>query len=199
MKGVKTAEEYIAENPQWQPALDLLRNLFLETGMDESIKWGIPVYCVNGKNVAGLAAFKGYVGIWFYQGALIADTAGKLINAQEGVTRALRQWRFKSTEEVAEEKSIIKQYTFVAIENARKGRAVKAEKNKPLDLTDEMTDALDSDLKLKEAFEGLTLSRKREFAEHVATAKRAETRAARLAKIIPIIMRGEGLHDKYKK
>lgn len=199
MKGVKTAEEYIAENPQWQPALDLLRNLFLETGMDESIKWGIPVYGVNGKNVAGLAAFKGYVGIWFYQGALIADTAGKLINAQEGVTRALRQWRFKSTEEVAEEKSIIKQYTFVAIENARKGRAVKAEKNKPLELSDELTDALDSDLKLKEAFEGLTLSRKREFAEHVATAKRAETRAARLAKIIPIIMRGEGLHDKYKK
>lgn len=199
MKGAKTVEEYIVENPRWQHALRLLRNLFLETGMVENIKWGIPVYSVDGKNIAGMAAFKSYMGIWFYQGALLADKAEKLVNAQEGVTRALRQWRFASAEEVTEESGLIKQYTFEAIENVQTGREIKAEKNKPLVLPDELTDALESDQLLKKAFEALTLSKKRDFAEHITTAKRAETRASRLKKIIPVIMRGEGLHDKYKK
>lgn len=199
MKGAKTTEEYISDNPQWHEALDLLRNLFLETGMDESIKWGIPVYSVNGTNVAGLAAFKSYVGIWFYQGALLADSAGKLFNAQEGVTKALRQWRFSTVDEIAAESDLIKKYTFEAIDNARSGREIKAQKNKPLVLPDELVDALEVDQHLKIAFERFTLSKKRDFAEHVATAKRAETRTTRLAKIIPMILRGEGLNDKYNK
>ena len=89
MKGAKNAEEFILSNPQWQEALILLRDIFLSTGMEETIKWGVPVYTFEGKNVAGMACFKSYIGIWFYQGALLADKAQKLVNAQEGITKAL--------------------------------------------------------------------------------------------------------------
>ena len=47
-------------------------------------------------------------------------------------------------------------------------------------------------------FEELSLTYKREFAEYVADAKRAETRLTRLQKIIPMIKNGIGLNDKYR-
>ena len=100
MKKVSSVDAYIASGGDWKGSLVLLRELFSSTIMVESIKWGMPVYTVNGKNVAGFSAFKSWVGIWFYQGVFLKDTAGVLLNAQEGVTKGLRQWRFSSSEEI---------------------------------------------------------------------------------------------------
>ena len=61
----------------------------METELLETIKWGVPVYTLNDKNVLGMGAFKSYVGIWFFQGAFLDDPQKKLINAQEGKTKAL--------------------------------------------------------------------------------------------------------------
>jgi uncharacterized protein YdeI (YjbR/CyaY-like superfamily) len=44
----------------------------------------------------------------------------------------------------------------------------------------------------------LGLSKKRDFAEYIEVAKRAETKAQRLEKIIPMIRDGRGLNDRYK-
>jgi len=52
---------------------------------------------------------------------------------------------------------------------------------------------------LKESFNALSLSKKREFAEHIGSAKREETRVQRLEKSIPMILEGIGLSDKYRK
>ncbi|MBK7633096.1 MAG: hypothetical protein IPJ13_01585 [Saprospiraceae bacterium] len=46
--------------------------------------------------MVGLAAFKSYTGIWFFQGGLLDDKQQFLMNAQEGKTKAMRQWRFFS-------------------------------------------------------------------------------------------------------
>ena len=51
---------------------------------------------------------------------------------------------------------------------------------------------------LKSFFEGFTNSKQREFAEHIANAKRETTKQARLDRIIPMILSGVGLHDKYR-
>ncbi|NJO87983.1 MAG: DUF1801 domain-containing protein, partial [Chloroflexia bacterium] len=98
MKYSKSIEEYIENNPQWGKELTQLISIVRETGLEETIKWGAPTYTFNGKNIVGLGAFKSYVGLWFHQGALLADPEKKLINAQEGTTKALRQWRFNSME-----------------------------------------------------------------------------------------------------
>ncbi len=68
MQGNKTVEKFIVKKTEWKKALELLRSIILSTEMNESIKWGIPVYSIHEKNVLGIAAFKAYVGIWFYQG-----------------------------------------------------------------------------------------------------------------------------------
>ena len=66
MKRYKTVDDYISASDQWGDALQQLRKIILTTGLIEVIKWGFPVYTLNGKNVVGLGSFKSYVGIWFF-------------------------------------------------------------------------------------------------------------------------------------
>jgi uncharacterized protein YdeI (YjbR/CyaY-like superfamily) len=199
MKGAKSADEFILSNPNWEEALILLRDIFLSARLDETIKWGVPVYTFEGKNVAGMACFKSYLGIWFYQGALLTDKARKLVNAQEKITKALRQWRFSSIDEVIAEAETISNYVEESIENVRNGIEIKPEKDIPLQLPEELADILKNEPSLRENFDALTLSKRRDFAEYINSAKRIETKMARMEKIIPMIRRREGLNDKYIK
>ena len=83
---------------------------------------------MHGKNVVGIGAFKEFVSVWFFQGALLRDEQGVLVNAQEGRTRAMRQWRFQAVEEIDE--PMLRAYVAESIENQRQGKAIKAEKEK---------------------------------------------------------------------
>ena len=84
MKRFKDADSFIEENKEWQDILKRLREIVLNTALEEGIKWGFPVYTFSGKNVVGLGSFKSYAGLWFFQGGLLKDEHKKLINAQEG-------------------------------------------------------------------------------------------------------------------
>lgn len=197
MKGAANAEEFILSNPQWQDALILLQKIFLSEGLEETIKWGVPVYTAGGKNIAGMACFKSYIGIWFYQGALLTDEGKKLVSAQEGVTKALRQWRFNSFMEIKDNQNTIIAYVRESVMNSLKGLEIKVEKNLPLDIPEELLEAFNAHKGLEESFVALSLTKKRDFTEYVKTAKRTETRMARINKIVPMIYMGVGLNDKY--
>ncbi len=198
MKRNKTPEEYIVNHKDWQQSLILLRDILLSTQMTETIKWRVPVYTYEGKNIVGIGAFKSYVGLWFFQGALLKDKKKKLINAQEGVTKALRQWRFNSVKEIEEESKTIKQYLEEAILNQKQGKEIKPERKKSLDIPKELYDIFTKDTKVKECFYSLSLPKQREYAEYIIEAKRDETKQKRLLKIVPIILKGKGLNDKYR-
>ncbi len=198
MKRANSVESYIASNGQWKEALLLLRNILTSTSLEEAIKWGMPVYMLNNKNVAGFIAFKSFIGIWFYQGVFLKDPQKKLINAQEGVTKALRQWRFTSIEEIQKEREIILEYLEEAIQNQREGKEIKPDRNKPVLIPPELENAFSENPALKDGFHGLSLAKRREYAEYITTAKRVETRQSRLEKITPMILDGIGLNDQYK-
>ena len=197
MNKFKTVEDYIANHSQWQNALTKLRRILLSTEVEETVKWGSPVYTYNGKNIIGLGAFKSYVGIWFFQGAFLKDEKKNLINAQEGKTKGLRQWRFNSVDEMSED--LIKAYVLEAIENQKLGKEIKPVKGKPLIIPPELQSALEQNEVLTEQFNKLSLSCKREYADYIGEAKREATKARRIEKIIPMIMEKAGLNDKYKK
>ena len=198
MKRYKTPEEYIASNKDWQQSLILLRDILLSTKMAETVKWGVPVYTFEGKNIVGTAAFKSYVGLWFFQGALLKDKKKKLFNAQEGVTKALRQWRFNSVKEIEKESKTIKQYLDEAILNQKQGKEIKPERKKPLDIPKELNDYFKKDKKVKESFYSLSLPKQREYAKYIIEAKRETTKNSRLEKIVPMILKNIGLNDKYR-
>jgi len=199
MKKYKTAEEYIFSQDYWQDALLLLRDTILSTKLAETVKWGAPVYTFEGKNIVGLGAFKSYVAIWFFQGALLKDEKKKLMNAQEGKTKALRQWRFFSKEEIEGELGTILAYLEEAILNQKQGKRIRPAINKPLRIPKELTTLFSTNQTVKTDFHSLSLSKQREYAEYISEAKRAETKQKRLEKIIPLIREGKGLHDKYRR
>ena len=198
MKRFRTVDEYIASSWHWEKSLCLLRELFSATVLEESVKWGMPVYTLNNKNVAGFSAFKSWTGIWFYQGVFLKDPARKLINAQEGTTKGLRQMRFSSIQEIEESREIIQAYLEEAIQNQKDGKEIKPDRSKPLELPAELEGAFSTDPSLKDNFDKFSLSKKREYTEYVGSAKREETRRQRLDKVLPLIREGIGLNDKYR-
>ncbi len=196
MKTAVNVDAYLAEAGQWQPQIKILRAVLLDCGLEETVKWGAPCYAWKGKNVVGLGAFKSYLGLWFHQGALLTDDAGVLINAQEGKTRAQRQWRFQMDDKL--DRALIKLYVVEAIDLVERGRAVAPERNKALALPTELTQALARDKVAKEAFKALSPGKQREYAEHIGSAKQEGTRLRRLEKALPMILAGVGLNDKYR-
>lgn len=197
MKSTKSVVDFFKKHPEWQTELEFLYAIIEKTELEETIKWGVPTYTINGKNILGIGAFKQYVGLWFHQGALLKDEQKTLHNAQEGITKALRQWRFNSIKEM--DARLIKAYIVEAIENEKKGKRIKATKRKPLLIPQELQRALEKNSQLKKNFEALSLSKKREYCENIASAKKAETRAKRVAKSVSLLTLGKGLHDKYRK
>ena len=192
----KTPEGYITKQSESNQAiLNKLRFIVGTTELVEKMKWGIPTYCLENKNIVGIGGFKGYAGLWFFNGSFLDDKLNVLINAQEGKTKGMRQWRFQTLEEVDED--AIRKYILEAIKNQKEGKEVKPER-KALVIPDKLKEALASDTQLSEQFELLSLTRKREFAEYITEAKREATQLSRLSKIIPMILEGIGLNDKYR-
>ncbi len=197
MKRARTADEYFASADLWVDELPRLRDILLATPLSEEIKWGGPCYTFKGKNVVGIGAFKSYFGLWFYQGALLKDDRQVLINAQEGKTRALRQWRMTSGKDI--KPSIIKRYVREAISLVGQGREIKAERAAPLTLPVELQAALRQTRVAMAAFKALRPGLQREYADYVAAAKRDDTKKNRVQKVLPMILGGVGLHDKYRR
>ena len=117
MKKVNSVDEYFEVNSQWSEELLVLREIILSTEVDETMKWNAPVYTINGKNVIGLGAFKNHFGVWFFNGVFLKDEKNLLLNAQEGKTKALRQMRFKSFDEI--DSKVVLAYVKEAIENQK--------------------------------------------------------------------------------
>ncbi len=197
MQRYKTVPDYLAGHDEWRSVLERVRAVMKASELEETVKWGAPCYTLNGKNLVGLVAFKDFVSIWFHQGALLRDEHGVLVNAQEGRTKAMRQWRVRSEDEIDE--TILRAYVRETIENQRQGREIKADRNKPLQIPGELAAAMADDPDILDRFEALSPGKRREYAEYIAEAKRAETKIKRLEKIVPMILAGHGLHDKYRK
>lgn len=93
-------DSYFAQQPPEKRALlEKLRALVAKgvPDADASIKWGVPFYQRNGKNVCSLAAFKEHVGINFFASpAVLADPGKKL----EGEGKGMRMLKVRRPEDV---------------------------------------------------------------------------------------------------
>lgn len=192
-----SVEEFISKKPEWVKSLQLLRSIMLTTEMEETIKWGVPTYTINGKNIVGISAFKSYVGIWFHQGVFLKDPFNQLINAQEGKTKGLRQLRFNSFDEINKDQVLA--YVLEAIQNQKEGKEITIERSSTeIEMPDRLKTELEQNKELKINFDKLTPFKQKEYMEYISTAKRDATKDARLQKIIPMILEGIGLNDKYR-
>lgn len=184
-------------NALWEREIETLKDIIAKTELVETVKWGAPVYTLNGKNVIGIGGFKNYFTIWFYNGVFLTDPKKVLVNANEGVTKALRQWRFSSMD--AMDEKLILAYVSEAIANERAGKTIAPEaKSKSFTVPDLLQQAL-KQKGLTEAFAQFTPGKQYEIVSHIDDAKQEKTKLSRIEKILPMIAGGVGLNDKYRK
>ena len=192
----KTVDDYLIDIANWQDELLILRRILLTAGLKETLKWGMPCYTRDGKNIVGMAGFKSYFGLWFHQGVFLSDPAKVLINVQTGKTKALRQWRMTSAEHINAD--LIKTYVTESIEHAHAGKKIPNAAPRKLALPPQLKTVLKNDKDLLLAFEKFRTAQQCDFADYISSAKQEATKQRRIEKIIPLIQSGVGLNDKYK-
>ena len=190
-------KDYINEHAEWQHQLTKLHTIMLGCGLEESIKWGMPAYSSKGKLLIGVGAFKAHVAIWFHHGANLKDPAKKLINAQQGKTKAMSQWRLSDSDTI--DRALLTAYVNEAIANDSAGLKISPGPRPMAPIPAALATALSGNAALKTAFEALSPGKQKDYVAHVAEAKRSSTQQSRTEKITPMILRGEGLNDRYRR
>ncbi|SEU28029.1 YdeI family protein [Paenibacillus sp. NFR01] len=179
---------------KWKEAFEALRNIVLDTPLTEELKWGVPCYTLDGKNVLLIHGFKEYCAILFPKGALIKDSHGLLIQQTEKV-QAARQIRFTSAQEIAELAPLLKDYIGEAMDIEKAGLKVELKKHEEYEIPEELQQKFAELPELKTAFEALTPGRQRAYLMFFAQPKQTKTRIARIEKSTQAIFEGKGLND----
>lgn len=178
----------------WREELEMLRQIVLETGLTEEVKWGAPVYTHKGKNIVSVGALKESANIGFFKGVLLSDK--HKILQQQGKLQSDRIIKFTNVKDIEKVKDVLKAYVLEAIEIEESGKKVEFKKN-PEPIPDELLEAFEQDLAFKQAFYALTAGRQRGYIIHFSQPKQSQTRIGRIEKYREQIMNGVGLHDKY--
>ena len=179
---------------RWNAEYATLRQLCLGSGLNEELKWGQACYDLDGGKVLLIHGFKDYCALLFMKGALLKDPKGILVQQTKNV-QAARQIRFASLADINKQKAAIKSYINEAIAVEKSGTKVVMKTVAQFDSPPEFQERLDDDPKLAEAFHALTPGRQKGYLLHFAGAKQSATRAARVEKHLPRILRGLGLDD----
>lgn len=181
----------------WKEELLKLHSILSKAPLEVKIKWGAPVFTYNNKNVVSYGGFKNYFALWFFNGVFLKDPKEVLLNAQEGKTKSLRQWRFEKIDDLNEQQ--ILDYVLEAIEVEKKGLKVESVRKESVRPCAFFQEALANDPSLQAAFSLLTPGKRKEYAMYLIEAKQMATKQRRLDKIKPMILEGIGLNDSYKK
>lgn len=181
-------DDHIAKAGEFaQPILSQFRALVHRTVPEckEAIKWGMPHFTLGGRNLAGMAAFKKHVSIFFHQ------------DEQPGGTGKFR--KIASIEELADD-SVIEERLRAAVERlslppaARKTKAAAAPK--PVPETPAAFAAALGAASLTERFAAMPPGYRREYIEWIVDAKTEVTRVKRIVQAVSWI--GEGKHRNWK-
>lgn len=175
---------------KWSSGLAELRRICRESGLVETVKWGHPCYMHGGRNIVIVGALRGDFRLSFFNAALMKDASG-VLERQGQNTQHPDMIRFTENTQVAELEPVIVSYLREAMSYAEAGiKPPKAQRE--IELPNELVEALECDPELADAFHALTPGRQRSYAINLNSAKKSETRIARIAKFRDKILAGKG-------
>lgn len=180
---------------RWNGELKALREIVLDCGLKEELKWSQPCYTYQNKNILIVSAFKEYCALNFFKGALLND-CHKILTQPTNNSRESRQVRFVSTDRIAELKPILKEYILEAVEIEKSGKQIHKSKPEDFPYPEELLEKFNEDYAFREAFDALTPGRQKSYLLHFASAKQAATRISRIEKCIPKIFDGLGFNER---
>jgi len=179
----------------WRDLLELLRQIVLESGLTENIKWGVPCYTTDNKNVVIISAFKEFASLGFFKGALMTDKY-KILLKQGESSQSSRIIKFTDINQIIEQKEVILSYIREAIQIEKEGKKVNFIKN-PEPVPEQLEEFFLNEPEFKKAFQNLTAGKQRAYIIYFSQPKQAQTRISRIEKCKSKIFKGEGLNDKY--
>jgi uncharacterized protein YdeI (YjbR/CyaY-like superfamily) len=151
---------YFNKVTKWQEEYEKLRMIVLDSQLTEELKWGVPCYTLQKKNVVLIHGFKDYCAFLFFKGALLHDAGGILIRQTDNV-QSSRQVRFTNIREIEKLEPILKAYIYEAIEVEKAGLEVTFKKSPEFTIPGEFQNKLNESPALKTAFDALTPGRQR--------------------------------------
>ena len=180
---------------RWPEELKRLRQLLLDCGLTEELKWSYPCYTQNGKKIVMLVAFKEYCALSFFKGMLLEDSQN-LLQAPGENSQSVRMLRFTDIKQIDDTRDLIKAYIFEAIEIEKAGLKPERTQSNDFELPNELLQKFDEIPPFQSAFEALTTGRQRGYALFFSAPKQSATRILRIEKCMPQILAGKGLHDR---
>jgi uncharacterized protein YdeI (YjbR/CyaY-like superfamily) len=178
---------------RWSEELLILRSIVLHAGLKEELKWSMPCYTIDGKNILIIAAFKDYCSLSFFKGALIKDTKQLFATPSEN-SNAARQFKFTDTKQIIKYEKVILQYIKEAIVIEHSGEKILKPKSQK-EIIAELKHEFKNNPELESAFYKLTPGRQRGYLIYFSDAKQTATRTSRIQKYITKILNGKGFHD----
>jgi uncharacterized protein YdeI (YjbR/CyaY-like superfamily) len=194
MKNYPSVDAYLTDQSSWQAEQAELVEILRETGLDEAIKWGQPMFMDNGKNIAIIGAFKDKAILSFIRGAILTDPAGVLQFAGEN-SRTTKFLAFTSLDEVRDRRALLEAYLAEAVALTRAGKRVPKRDPEDIEYVDALQDRMEEDPAFRRAFEALTPGRRRGYNIHVGGAKTHQARLARIERNLDRIFAGKGFQD----
>jgi uncharacterized protein YdeI (YjbR/CyaY-like superfamily) len=195
IKSNPKVDAFLSRCTKWRKEFEKLRMIILDCHLAEELKWGVPCYAFEAKNIVLMHGFKEYCALLFFKGVLLKDAHGILIQQTENVQSA-RQIRFTHVREIVEKQTILKAYIREATEVEKAGLTVNYKKTSEFKIPEEFQRQLDASPALKTAFEALTPGRQRGYLFHFSAPKQSKTRESRVEKCMPQILAGKGLDDE---
>ncbi|WP_294206990.1 DUF1801 domain-containing protein [uncultured Chryseobacterium sp.] len=187
-------EWFFAKPGKWQECYHALRDIVLNCGLTEELKWGCPCYTYEQSNVVLIHGFKEYCALLFMKGALMSDPKSILVQQTANVQSA-RQLRFSDLEAIVLREAVIRDYIKEALKIEKSGLKLPKKRTSELEMPQEFQTVLTDRPELKHAFYNLTPGRQRGYLLYFAGAKQAKTKMDRIKKCIPKILDNKGLDD----
>ena len=199
MASSSQVDAYIAAAPDFsQPILVKLRELFHKAcpKLKEMMKWKMSHIDYKGV-LAGITAHKKHVNLIFWKAPLMADPEGLFPSGGEGAMNPIRI----ESEAGMPSDEVLLAYMREAVRLNEAGVKMPTRKaaKKELPVPDDLRSALEANKKAKAVFDAFSPSRRREYIEWIAEAKRQQTRDRRLAQAIEWIAEGKHRMWKYER
>ena len=193
-------DEYIKSKEAFaQEILIHLRNVIHDASpeISETIKWRQPCFEQDGL-VCAFAAFKKHVNFSFFKGQFLNDSAGIFTPSDNNELTALK---FSSVADIPDSK-VLKAYIQQAIAlnstGELKKKAAPRKDKSELVIPDDFAQALTSKPAAQGVFNEFSYSKQKDYIDWITSAKRAATRASRLATAVEWISEGKARNWKYE-
>lgn len=176
---------------RWTHELLVMRQVLLDSGLKEEIKWQNPCYTRKGKNLVMIGAFRDNCVMSFLNGVLMTDPHGLLVKPGEN-SKVARVVRIREGSDIDALVPKLADLVREAIRVDEAGLVVDRSQDAEPEIPEELADKFVDDPELETAFFALTPGRRRSWIMHISSAKQSATRVSRVEAAAPNIRRGKG-------